>query len=136
LKKIQSVSEYKSENLMNIIIEKILKSEKYSHLGKVLHFPLNRLIKETKLLDDKEIKFIQNPLTHIDFLIYNKINKQAVLVIEVDGVAFHENNSVQLQRDKLKDSILDKYNVPIIRFATNNSGEEKKLLNKLAEINA
>ncbi len=136
MKKVQKVSEYKSENLMNTVIEKVLSAKGYSHLAKVLHLSLNRMIRETDLLDDKELKFVQNPSAHVDFLIYNKINKQAVLAVEVDGVAFHENNPVQLQRDKLKDGIMYKYNIPIIRFATNSSGEEERLLSKLKEINA
>jgi len=136
LNNLQNASTYKSENLMNIIIDKALNKENYKHLGKILHFPLNKLIKDTNFLNTDEFKFVQNPLTHIDFLIYNKINKQAILVIEVDGVAFHENNPTQLKRDKLKDNILEKYNIPIIRFATNGSEEEKKLFNKLKEIDA
>ena len=55
-------------------------------------------------------------------------------MIEVDGVKYHENNPTQLKRDKLKDSILEKYNIPIIRFPTNGSEEEKKLLKKLKYI--
>ncbi|WP_331775459.1 AAA domain-containing protein [Sulfurospirillum sp. 1612] len=134
--KIKNISKYKSENLMNIIIENILNNEHYNYLDKVLNFPLNHLIQDTSILNEKELKFVQNPLTHIDFLIYNKICKEAVLAVEVDGVAFHENNPIQLERDKLKDLILEKYNIPMIRFATNGSEEEKKLLRKLQEINA
>jgi len=134
--KLKNISKYKSENLMNIVIENILDDEHYNHLGKVLNFPLNHLIQDTSILNEKELKFVQNPLTHIDFLIYNKICREAVLAVEVDGVAFHENNPIQLERDKLKDLILDKYSIPIIRFATNGSEEEKKLLRKLQEINA
>lgn len=134
LKKIKNTSSYKSENLMNIIIENVLSHEEYKHLDKVFNRPLNTLIKDTSELSMKEFKFVQNPSTHIDFLIYNKITKLPVLAIEVDGVTFHENNPVQLERDKLKDSILKKYNIPMIRFATNGSEEEKKLLNKLKDV--
>jgi very-short-patch-repair endonuclease len=72
--------------------------------------------------------------SHIDFLIHNRISKQPILAIEVDGFAFHANNPEQLQRDALKDRILDKYSIPIIRFATDGSEEEKKLHTKLNEI--
>ena len=129
----KNISKYKSENLMNSIIEKVLSHENYSHLNKVFNLPLNRLIKNTSLLTPDEQKFSKNSWSHIDFLIYNKINKQAVLAIEVDGVEYHENNSIQLKRDRLKDSILKKYNIPIIRFPTNGSEEEKKLITKLEE---
>ncbi|MFW2611012.1 DUF2726 domain-containing protein [Aliarcobacter butzleri] len=60
-------------------------------------------------------------------MIYSKINKQIVLAIEVDGYKYHEDSQIQKKRDKLKDEILEKYNIPIIRFATNASQESKKL---------
>ena len=134
LKDSKNISKFKSENLMNHVIEKVLSDKNYSHLNKVFNLPLNRLIKETSLLTPDERKFSQNPWSHLDFLIYNKINKQAILAIEVDGVKYHENNPIQLKRDKLKDEILKKYNVPLIRFSTNGSEEEKRLKNKLKEV--
>ncbi|MBE0496872.1 MAG: AAA family ATPase [Campylobacterales bacterium] len=136
LGKIKNVSEFKSENLMNHIIETVLSDVDYAHLDKVLHLPLNRLIRESDGLEDDEKKFAQNPLSHVDFLIYNKIHMQPVLVIEVDGVAFHEHNPTQLRRDTLKNTILRKCNISYIRFATNGSEEEKKLREELARVHA
>jgi len=134
LKKIKKVSDYKSENLMNIVIENILDREEYSQLRHVMNYSLNKLIKDLNLLNIEEQKFVQHPSAHIDFLLYNQIDKQVVLAVEVDGIAFHEDNPIQLKRDKMKDNILQKYNIPIIRFPTNGSEEEKKLLNKLKEV--
>jgi very-short-patch-repair endonuclease len=57
-----------------------------------------------------------NILTHTDFVIFNKLDKMPVLVVEVDGHAFHANNPKQLERDKMKDQILRKYDIPIIRM--------------------
>ena len=91
------------------------------------------VIKDTGKLDKIESEFVEKS-SHIDFLIYNKVTKQSVLAIEVDGFAFHANNPEQLQRDALKDRILDKYSIPIIRFATDGSEEESKLLIKLKEV--
>lgn len=133
LGEIKKVSNYQSENLMHIIIKKVLTSEQYSHLDCQLNYRLNLLIKNTDKLDKVEADFVKRS-SHIDFLIYNKVSKQPVLAIEVDGVAFHANNPEQLKRDALKDRILDKYNIPIIRFATNGSEEEKKLGEKLNEV--
>ena len=134
LDKLEKISTYKSENLMNIVINNVLDNEEFIHLDKIFNYPLNKIIKDTSILNLDEIKFVQHNSTHVDFLIYNTIYNQPVLVIEVDGVAFHENNPVQLKRDALKDRILEKYNLPIIRFATNGSEEEKKLMNKLKEV--
>ena len=75
-----------------------------------------------------------NILTHTDFLIFNKLDKMPVLVVEVDGYAFHANNPDQLRRDKMKDTILQKYGIPIIRMRTNESGQEARLNNKLIQI--
>ncbi|MEG2013044.1 MAG: DUF2726 domain-containing protein, partial [Anaerovoracaceae bacterium] len=64
---------------------------------------------------------------HVDFLIYNKIDKSPVLVIEVDGHEFHKTGTKQHDRDILKDGILLKYDIPIMRFNTTGSSEKRKL---------
>lgn len=76
----------------------------------------------------------ENILTHTDFLIFNKMDKMPVLVVEVDGYAFHANNPKQLKRDSMKDAILYKYDIPILRFATNGSGEQACLKEMLMNI--
>lgn len=133
LGEIKKVSNYQSENLMHVIIEKILKIEEYSNLDCHVNYRLNLVIKDTDKLDKTEAEFVKKS-SHIDFLIYNKVSKQSVLAIEVDGFAFHANNPEQLQRDALKDRILDKYSIPIIRFATDGSEEEKKLRKRLDDV--
>lgn len=125
--KYKNVSEHKSENLMSLIIDEVLKEDNFLHLDVVLHRQLRVIIKDFTLLNEEETKFVNNENTHIDFLIYSKINKQIVLAIEVDGYKYHEDSQIQKKRDKLKDEILEKYNIPIIRFATNASQESKKL---------
>lgn len=45
----------------------------------------------------------------------------------MDGFAFHENQPEQLRRDAMKDNILKKYNLPLLRLATNGSGEREKI---------
>ncbi len=92
------------------------------------------LIRNLEKLDDQECHFVMNILTHTDFLIFNKLDKKPVLVVEVDGYAFHANNPKQLERDQMKDQILHKYGIPILRLATNESGEEARLRNKLNQI--
>lgn len=134
LKKNKKVSKYNSENLMNALIEKTLDYEEFKSLGKVLHYPLKMLIRDTSKLDEKEFKYVANSLTHIDFFIFRKIDKAPVLVVEVDGYAFHANNPKQLERDRMKDEILEKYNIPILRLPTNGSGEEDILKEKLVKV--
>jgi very-short-patch-repair endonuclease len=92
------------------------------------------LLKDTAKLNDEELRFAMNILTHTDFIIFNKLDKMPVLVVEVDGYSYHANNPKQLKRDRIKDGILHKYNIPILRVGTNESGEEEKLHKKLKEI--
>ena len=92
------------------------------------------LIRNPEKLDKTEYDFTMNVLTHTDFLIFNKSDKSPVLAVEVDGYEFHANNPKQLERDEMKDNILKKYDIPILRIKTNESGEETKLYNKLIEI--
>jgi superfamily I DNA and/or RNA helicase len=134
MKSSKNVSEYKSENLMNMVIEKVLSESEFQSLDRVLHQPLKMLIKDPSKLNDDECKYAMNILTHTDFVIFNKLDKMPVLVVEVDGYAYHANNPKQLERDKMKDNILIKYNIPILRIKTNESGEERKLRQKLMEL--
>lgn len=67
-------------------------------------------------------------------LIYNKISKIPLLVIEVDGYKYHKKGSKQKERDILKDSILSKYNISLIRLTTNGSREKDIIINKLNNI--
>lgn len=134
IKKIKKVSENKSENLMNMVIERVLSDPQYNSLKCVLHIPLRMLIKEIDILTVEEREFVTNVMTHTDFVIFSKFDKRPILVVEVDGFAFHENNPKQLKRDNMKDGILQKYNIPILRIRTNDSGEEAKLRQKLDKI--
>ncbi len=128
------VSEYDSENLMNAVIEKVLRLPEFIHLDYVMHQPLKMLIRNLEKLNEQECRFVMNIHTHTDFLIFNKLDKKPVLVVEVDGYAFHANNPKQLERDQMKDGILHKYSIPILRLATNESGEETRLHDTLTEI--
>ncbi len=68
-----------------------------------------------------------HPNTHVDFLIYNRITKAPVLAIEVDGFNFHKEGTRQAERDKRKDFIFQKYGIPLLRLATNGSGEIERI---------
>lgn len=128
------ISEFDSENIMYVLIEKVLNLPEFFKLGVVAHQPLNIIICNPHKLNDEETSYAMNPLTHIDFLIYNTIDKSPVLAIEVDGYAYHREGTRQSERDKLKDAILEKYGLPLLRFSTVGSGEENKLIFKLREL--
>ncbi|MFL0248082.1 AAA domain-containing protein [Candidatus Clostridium stratigraminis] len=128
------VSEYQSENLMYRVIDDALSLSEFSSFKCVIHVPLNSIVKDTSRLSSDECNFAQNPWSHVDFLIFNKQDKEPVLAVEVDGHEFHRNNEKQLVRDKLKDEILEKVNLPILRIATNESGEKEKLIEMLNKV--
>jgi hypothetical protein len=134
IRKSGKVSEFDSENLMFELIKQVLSDEKFLKYDVIIHFPIRQLIKDFSKLDEQETKYASNPLTHLDFLIYNKLGKTPILGIEVDGFEFHKQGTHQSVRDKMKDEILNKYNFPIIRFRTNESDEKEKLISKLNEL--
>lgn len=134
LQKHKKVSEYDSENLMYSLIEEIIANNKYSSLDVVCHFPLNMLIKNSELLNEQECQYAVNPATHLDFLIYNRISKKPVLAIEVDGYEYHKKDTAQASRDLLKNHIMELYEIPLLRFMTNGSGEKEKIIEVLDEL--
>ena len=134
MQKHKKVSEYDSENLMYSLIEDIISANNYSSLDVVCHFPLNMLIKNPKLLNEQECQYAMNPATHLDFLIYNRIGKKPVLAIEVDGYEYHKEDTVQASRDLLKNHIMELYEIPLLRFMTNGSGEREKIVEMLDKL--
>ena len=56
------------------------------------------------------------------------------MAIEVDGYKYHEANAVQQERDSVKDSIMRKYGIPILRFSTIGSDEKKRLREAFTEL--
>lgn len=125
------ISEYKSENLMYSVIEEVLNYPEYISFKCVIHIPLNSIVKDFTKLNDEQKAFAENPWSHVDFLIFNKLDKEAVLAVEVDGYKYHGNNKQQKRRDTVKDIIFEQINLPILRIATNESGEKEKLIKML-----
>ena len=50
------------------------------------------------------------------------------------GYKYHKEDNKQKERDILKNNILSKYNIPLIRLTTNGSREENIIRSKLDEI--
>ena len=131
LSKHKKVSEYDSENLMYGALEDILKDKK--ELEVACHVPLGMLIRDCSILTERELNYVNNSLTHVDFLIYSKITKKPVLIIEVDGYRFHKEGTKQSERDKIKDSVLAKYELPFIRVSTIGSEEMERISEMLTQ---
>jgi very-short-patch-repair endonuclease len=134
LQKHGKISEYDSENLIYGLIKDILKDEQFNMFGVTTHVPLKMIIRNMKKLNEEEKKYAQNYLTHVDFLIFDKISKVPRLVIEVDGVAFHGKGTKQEKRDELNNCILEKYGLPYRRFRTDGSSERRKIIEALKSV--
>lgn len=113
------VSDHFSENLIYDTLVKALDELGLYNLSVLCHYPLYKLIADWSLLNARERTFAESPLAHVDFLVYNSLTKRPILVIEVDGWTFHnENRVVQQTRDHHKDCILTKYGLTPYRLAT------------------
>ena len=134
LKKRKRVSEYDSENLVHSEIDAVLREMAYRGFGVVFQFPLSMLIREAKNLTVEEAAYATHPWTKTDFVVYRNVDKSPVLVIEVDGYAFHREGTRQSERDALKDSVLEKSGLPILRLSTVGSDERNRIRNKLEEV--
>ena len=82
-------------------------------------------------MSEEELKYASNYNTHLDFLIINRVGKQPVLAIETDGYSFHNDETIQHQRDLMKDRILSNYGLPLLRLSTKGSSEREKIDNTL-----
>ena len=122
------ISEYDSENLTYALLEQLIATERdFGHLGIVCHHALGMLLRDTALLTDEERLYASRAGTHLDFVIYNRVSKQLVLAIETDGYEFHRAGRKQADRDRLKDSILAKYRIPLLRLSTIGSNETERI---------
>ena len=96
-----------------------------------MHVSLATLVKDYEPLTEEERTYARNPLTHVDFLLFNQMDKQPVLAIEVDGTGFHETGSKQAEWDRKKNFILEKCAVPLLHSRIDGSGEKEKVRNAL-----
>lgn len=112
------ISEHLSENLVYDVLKRAIQELQLKNVEILCHYPLSRLIADWSLLDEQENAFAKNPLSHVDFLIYNSLTKRPLQTIEVDGWQFHQGKEAQQSRDALKDQILIKFGLCPHRLAT------------------
>lgn len=136
LENAKKVSYYDSENLMYNLIKSIFSEYHFTNLGLIAHLPLKEIFKNLDKLNENEKRFVTDTDSHVDFMIYNKVSKMPILAIEVDGYVFHKEGTKQHERDILKDGIFAKYDLPLMRLNTTESGEKEKIVSKLNELSA
>ncbi len=129
LRKQKRISEYDSENLAYAVIEEVL--TEYAGVDCAVHVSVSTLLKDISLLTEDEKRYATNPLTHLDFLLFNKMDKSPIMAIEIDGTRFHAEGSRQAERDAMKNSIFEKYHLPLIRIRTDESSVKERIVSVL-----
>lgn len=125
-------SEYASENLTFDLLEKIrTKYPHLSHIKALRNYPMRYLIYDTSALSEREAKYALHSATHIDFLIINRVTKEPLLAIETDGYSYHNEQTEQYNRDRMKDYILANYGLPLLRLSTVGHSEEQRIVDAL-----
>ena len=135
LKANPQISEYASENLTYAMINEVISSDsRFNALEVLCHVPLRQVVKDTSLMNKDELRYAANYSTHLDFLIINRVSKLPILAIETDGYTYHNEQTMQHQRDLMKDHILSCYGLPMLRLSTKGSGEREKVVSKLMQL--
>ncbi len=117
-------SRYLSENIIETLLRGILAEPGYEHLQAVPQVRLRDLLPGTDRLDERQRAFTRT-VSSVDFAVYHAVSRRLLLVVEVNGVAYHENSPAQQERDEVKAGILAAYGVPLLVLPTNGSGEER-----------
>ena len=131
--RLRNESEYASENLTFDLIERIRATYPHlSHIKALRNYPMRYLICDTSALSERETKYALHPCTHIDFLVINRVTKEPLLAIETDGYSYHNEQTEQFKRDRMKDKILEKYGLPMLRLSTVGHSEEQRIVDSLS----
>jgi len=122
-----------AENVADLCLREVLADPKYSTFGYHTEVPLWEALPNTRRLSEEQRAFVFTD-SALDFGVFSRVTGRVVLAIEVDGWEYHGNNKEQLQRDARKDSIMAAYGVPVLRLATNESGEERRIREALDKL--
>lgn len=124
-------SEYKSEQIVTQILRETLDQEACRGLKSHSQIALNQLASSANAsLTPRELEFMSNGAS-CDFVVYYKVGKTPLGVIEVDGGS--HDTPVQAERDALKNSILKKSNILLLRLRTHESHIEERIGKFLAQ---
>ncbi|NNH72942.1 AAA family ATPase [Nocardia uniformis] len=132
--RVRRESDHKSEDIMRTVLEDLLRETEFHGLGFKEQVLLKNLLPDTNRLTPDQQRFVRTRSSSVDFDLYNRVTKQRVCVIEVDGFEFHENDPKQLARDVLKNAICRAYRIPLLRFPTTGSDEVERLRRELAAL--
>lgn len=117
---------YKSEDIIWTALHDILAEDRYAHLTVGQQVLVCNLLVDLSRLTPRQEAFVQRRAS-VDFVVYNRVTNHPLLAIEVAGFAFHENNPAQLERDTLKNEILQIHQMPLLRLPTTGSLEDQRI---------
>ena len=122
-----------AERIAERLIGGILAGEdRFSAIGVHRHYRLYDLVGRNVELSDEERLFVRRR-SHLDFLLYNRMDNTPILGIEVDGVLHHRFDEVQVARDRRKNGILAKIGLPLLRLSTDGSSEKERIVDALEQ---
>ena len=124
--RLRGAAPYRSEEAALVMLQDLLNRDEFEHLRLNYQVFLHHLLPRDAALTPEEAAFVRHRAS-ADFVISNRTTDQVLGVIEVDGFTYHQDNPEQLRRDALKDSILAKHNVAVLRLPTTGSGEPERV---------
>jgi RecA/RadA recombinase len=125
-------SRYKSEQIVTQVLRETLLENLYKPITFHTQIFLMQLVSASNNeLTSREKEFMKNG-SSCDFVVYFKLGKVPAGVIEVDGGS--HNTPQQIERDLLKDSILKKSKIPLLRLQTIESHIQEKIFAFFAQI--
>jgi Protein of unknown function (DUF2726) len=116
---------YRSEEATLVMLEHLLSGDEFQHLRVSYQVLLHHLVPAGVTLSRAEAAFVRHR-SSVDFVISSRITDQVLGVIEVDGFTYHQDSPEQLRRDALKDAILARSGIALLRLATTGSGEPER----------
>ena len=129
LKVANKISKYDSENAMNALLTNIFEEPKYSKFSFVFEMSLKDVVNKNYIgeLPEELSTFANRSWAHVDFTVFNRVTKEILFGIEVDGYNYHKKGTKQAERDLKKNAIFDQIGLPLLRLSTKGSGEEGKI---------
>lgn len=129
LKAANKISKYDSENAMNMLLTNIFEEPKYSKFSFVFEMPLKDVVNKNYMgeLPEELSTFANRSWAHVDFTVFNRVTKEILFGIEVDGYNYHKKGTRQAERDVKKNAIFEQIGLPLLRLSTKGSGEENKI---------
>ncbi len=118
-------SRHKSEQIVAQLLRESLAQDALQGISFHHEVKLIQLVSlANQVFTDQERSFMKNGAS-CDFVIYYKVGKRPLGVIEVDGRT--HDDPVQAKRDAWKNSILQKSGLALLRLRTNESDIERKI---------